>query len=166
MPRARRELRDLVRLRVADTCGAAFGSLSVWRSDPVHTIGAFAVILNEASHVLLCHRTDKDLWNLPGGRVEPDETPWGAVAREVLEEVGLVVAVQRLLRIYAVPRRRDVVFSFLCSITGGELRTSDEADSICWFNAEALPENTSRRHVERIRDALIRPGELVMKAQA
>ncbi len=29
-----------------------------------------------------------DLWNLPGGGMESDETPWQAVIREVVEEVG------------------------------------------------------------------------------
>lgn len=48
----------------------------------MHTIGAFAVVLDKASRVLLCHRTDRDMWNLPGGRVEADESPWVAVLRE------------------------------------------------------------------------------------
>lgn len=34
------------------------------------TIAAFAVILDELDRVLLCHRRDMDMWNLPGGGVE------------------------------------------------------------------------------------------------
>ncbi|MET0168281.1 MAG: NUDIX hydrolase [Vicinamibacterales bacterium] len=47
------------------------------------TLGAFAIILDAGPRVLLSHRTDRDAWNLPGGRVESKETPWEAVVREV-----------------------------------------------------------------------------------
>ncbi|GAC1349101.1 MAG: hypothetical protein NVS4B7_04370 [Ktedonobacteraceae bacterium] len=60
------------------------------------TIGAFAIILDEQQRVLLCHRCDIDRWNLPGGGVCRGETPWKGVTREVKEEVGLDVVVNRL----------------------------------------------------------------------
>lgn len=55
------------------------------------TIGAFCIIENSPGNFLLCHRTDKDLWNLTGGRVEETESPWAAAVREVKEETGLDV---------------------------------------------------------------------------
>jgi ADP-ribose pyrophosphatase YjhB (NUDIX family) len=119
----------------------------------MHTLGAFAIIFDEEAQVLLCHRTDKDLWNLPGGRVELGESPWDTVIREVHEEVGLQVRVERLLGVYAVPERGDLVFNFLCVQTGGALTCSAEADGIGWFKQDSLPANTVRRHVERIVDA-------------
>ena len=51
------------------------------------TIGAFAVILDKERGVLFCHRRDRDLWNLPGGKLETNEAPWEGVVREVKEEV-------------------------------------------------------------------------------
>jgi ADP-ribose pyrophosphatase YjhB (NUDIX family) len=36
---------------------------------------AFAVILNKDNQVLLCHRRDVDLWNLPGGGCNDGEPP-------------------------------------------------------------------------------------------
>jgi 8-oxo-dGTP diphosphatase len=36
-------------------------------------------------------------WSVPGGRVEPGESLHGAVVREVLEETGLEVVVERFL---------------------------------------------------------------------
>src|SRR5438132_1020880 len=57
--------------------GAPEGSLGTALA--TFKIGAFAVILDEQQRVLLCHRRDYDLWNLPGGRVESGESPWDAV---------------------------------------------------------------------------------------
>jgi mutator protein MutT len=131
----------------------------------MHTLGAFAIIFDEKSQVLLCHRTDKDLWNLPGGRVELGESPWDAVAREVLEEVGLEVRVERLLGVYSVPERRDLVFSFLCVRTGGVLTCCAEADGIGWFKQSSLPFNTVPRHVERIDDAFSGNAAVITRTQ-
>jgi len=133
---------------------------------PTHTIGAFAVILDDFSRVLLCHRTDQDMWNLPGGRVEADESPWDAVIREVTEEVGLSVQVKRLLGVYAVPARTDLVLNFLCVPIGGTIRLSDEADAIQWFDLLEIPPNTLPRHRDRIADFFDHHTEVILKASA
>jgi len=46
-------------------------------------IGVFAIIFNEKKEVLLCHRRDYDLWNLPGGGLEENESPWDGIIREI-----------------------------------------------------------------------------------
>lgn len=43
------------------------------------SLGAFAVIFDPQGRVLLCHRRDMDMWNLPGGGVESGELPDEAV---------------------------------------------------------------------------------------
>lgn len=131
----------------------------------LHTLGAFAIVFDEHSKILLCHRTDEDIWNLPGGRLEPGESPWDAVIREVAEEVGLEVRVERLLGVYAIPKRRDVVFNFLCIKTGGTLCCSTEADQIGWFGQNDLPTNTSKRQVERIDDAYRGDASVITRVQ-
>lgn len=119
-------------------------------------VAAFAVIFDEQGRVLLSHRTDMDLWNLPGGGMELGETPWDAVVREVAEETGLIVEVVRLTGVYSKPDKNEVVFNFLCRITGGTLTFTDEADRHEWFVLDALPSNTSQKQVARIRDAAAR----------
>lgn len=57
-------------------------------------IGVFGIIIDEQNRVLLCHRRDYDLWNLPGGGLEKNEAPWEGVVREVKEETGLRVKVE------------------------------------------------------------------------
>jgi 8-oxo-dGTP diphosphatase len=117
------------------------------------TLGAFAVIFDEEARVFLCHRTDRNMWNLPGGKVETHETPWEAVVREVEEETGLHVKVEKLIGVYAAPQKQDLVFNFLCQATGGALRHSPESDQLCWFRSNEIPANTLPRHVERIKHA-------------
>ncbi|WP_218313673.1 NUDIX hydrolase [Halomonas sp. 18071143] len=115
-------------------------------------VGAFAIILDADDRVLLCHRTDMDAWNLPGGAVEPMEAPWDAARREVSEEVGLEVQVEKLLGVYAIPSTETIAFTFLCVQAGGCIRLSDEADDIQWFHQNHLPATTLPRHAERIAD--------------
>ncbi|MCC8244640.1 NUDIX hydrolase [Saccharothrix luteola] len=50
-----------------------------------------ALFLDELGRVLVVEPTYKDHWEIPGGVVEPGETPREACAREVLEELGLAV---------------------------------------------------------------------------
>jgi 8-oxo-dGTP diphosphatase len=124
------------------------------------TLGAFAIIFDAQSRVLLCHRRDMDAWNLPGGGVERGELPTEAVLREVQEETGLESEVERLLGVYGkLNKPNELVFSFLCRVTGGELTLTDESDDIRYFAIENIPSNTSPRQVERILDALDQPSQ-------
>jgi 8-oxo-dGTP diphosphatase len=129
-------------------------------------LGAFAIILDADRRVLLCHRRDLDLWNLPGGGVEPRETPWDAVVREVREETTLVVAIGRLAGIYSKPDQAELVFSFVCTILAGIPTLTDEADEIAYFALEEIPRNTLIKQVERIHDALGADSQPRLKIQA
>jgi ADP-ribose pyrophosphatase YjhB (NUDIX family) len=131
----------------------------------MHTLGAFAIILDADSRVLLCHRTDRDAWNLPGGRVEAGESPWDAVTREVEEETGILMRVDRLLGIYSVPAKNELVLNFLGSAIAGKVRLNAEADAIQWFPRGGIPPNTLPRHIERIADAYANLPGVCLKVQ-
>jgi 8-oxo-dGTP diphosphatase len=52
-----------------------------------------AATLHSDDRILLCHRSPTrrwfpDVWDFPGGHVEPGEAPLQALARELLEELG------------------------------------------------------------------------------
>jgi ADP-ribose pyrophosphatase YjhB (NUDIX family) len=60
--------------------------------------GAAGMILrDEHRRVLLVKPHYKPVWQLPGGHIDPDESPREAAERETAEEVGLKVAAGRLL---------------------------------------------------------------------
>jgi ADP-ribose pyrophosphatase YjhB (NUDIX family) len=118
------------------------------------TIGAFGILFDTEEKVLLCHRRDFNLWDLPGGRVERGEMPWEGVVREVKEEVGLDVEIVRLVGVYGKTQKNDVIFSFICREIGGLLTMTDEADDCAYFSPYDLPKNLSPKHVERIMHAM------------
>ena len=60
-------------------------------------VAAGVLFLDEEDRVLLVVPSYKSFFDIPGGYVEPDETPAAAAGREVLEEIGIAPPVGRLL---------------------------------------------------------------------
>lgn len=60
-------------------------------------VAAGALFFDEAGRVLLVRPAYKNHWDIPGGYVEPGESPRAACIREIHEELGLTVEVGRLL---------------------------------------------------------------------
>lgn len=116
-----------------------------------------AVILREAPlgvEVLLVKRTTPRAWELPGGYAEPGEAPDEALRREVREETGLEVRIERLMGWYwrtgFRPHRSPV---FACAAEGTP-RASQEAVDIGYFPVGRLPLGLFPWYHEVIRDAL------------
>jgi len=127
-------------------------------------IGVYAVIF-EQERVLLAHRRDIDWWNLPGGGMEPDETVEEAMRREVREETGLDVAVERLIGVYSKPQKQEVVLTFRCSVVGGTLSATEESRECRFFTPDALPPNTLPKHRQRVEDALLDLPHAIIRDQ-
>lgn len=107
-----------------------------------------AVVQNDAGHLLLIHKTDNDLWALPGGGHDIGERITDTVVREVLEETGIDVAVRELIGLYTDPGhvmayddgevRQQFSLCFRASPTGGALRTSSESKEVRWVSPTDL----------------------------
>lgn len=119
------------------------------------TIGVFASIFNEAGEVLCVRRNYAPYgWTTPGGRLEDDESPEDGVVREVLEETGYHVSIERLVGIYSAPYKSDLVISFVCSIIGRDpWLPNDEIAEVGFFSMDALPQPMRANTQVRISDA-------------
>jgi len=127
------------------------------------TVAAFAIVFDEQGRVLLVHRTDYDLWNLPGGTLENLESPVDAVKREVKEETGFDIEVGKLVSVYSKSDKNSISFTFSCKIIKGQLTLSNESDKIEYFEIDKIPLNTVISQVERIKSFLEKPNEVIFK---
>jgi len=90
--------------------------------------------------LLLAVRVDLRGWELPGGHLEPGETSDAGLAREVLEETGLVVEVGERTGIYhRTGFLPHTAFVYLCRVRGGTLRPSAETPRVRWWAADRAP---------------------------
>ncbi len=111
---------------------------------------AAAVIVRDG-RVLMVHERSRrsgggEWWTLPGGGLEPGETPEQAVRREVFEETGLVVSAARHVLEMPYPSGMTSVFSV--DVADGEPRIGiddgigPELLGLDWLPAPELPIET------------------------
>ena len=98
-----------------------------------------AVVTGERG-VLLALRRDLMGWELPGGNLACGESHEAALVREVREETGLDVVIERLVGDY----RRSGFFAhharvYAARATGGALAISAETPALAWFATDSLP---------------------------
>lgn len=89
-------------------------------------VAAGALFFDEQHRVMLVRPDYKPFWDIPGGYVEPGETPTEACAREVKEELGISPSIGRLLVVDWAPNPGEgdkLLFVF----DGGTLGSEDQA---------------------------------------
>ncbi len=107
-----------------------------------------AIVTDDPGRILLVHRTDNDLWALPGGAMDIGESIAQAVVREVEEETGVHVEVTGIVGLYTNPRhvmayedgevRQQFSICFTTRLLGGTLRPSTETSEVCFVAPAAL----------------------------
>ncbi len=94
---------------------------------PRKRMGAGALLRDADGRVLLVDPTYKPQWELPGGAVEAGESPFTACRRELMEELGLDLAVGRALVIDWVPPAAGRTEGLMLVYDGGVLSEADIA---------------------------------------
>jgi 8-oxo-dGTP pyrophosphatase MutT (NUDIX family) len=113
---------------------------------------AQGVLRNGAGQVLLCELTYKGEWDLPGGVVDPMESPSDCVVREVREELGVEVRPQGLLAVNWLPPWRGwtdaTVFVFDLGVAADDIVARAalqprEIRALHWVGEEELEERVA-----------------------
>lgn len=115
---------------------------------------ATACVIERDGRTLLVRRavqTGYGLWSMPGGYVDRGEVVEAAAVREVWEETGLVVAVQRLIGVFSDAGNPVVVVAYAATETGGTLAAGPECLDLGFFASEELPPLAFARDAEIIR---------------
>ena len=81
-----------------------------------------AIVLQENKILLVKQRVGRRDWSLPGGRLEQSEKIGDALKREILEETGLSVEIERFLYLTETPGDHLIHLSFLCRCLSGSIR--------------------------------------------
>ena len=91
---------------------------------------AGALIHDEQGRLLILKPTYKKGWTIPGGQIDPGESPWAACRREAYEECGLTVEHGRLVCVDFRPARTDrpggLRFLFDCGSIDDDAQSSIE----------------------------------------
>jgi len=81
------------------------------------------IVLKNESILLVKQEVNKNRkWSLPGGRVEPNETLNVAIKRELFEETGLSVEIERFLYLCEKPKANLLHITFLCKNINGKIK--------------------------------------------
>ena len=107
-----------------------------------------AIVPSERGEILLVHKTDNNLWALPGGGMDVGEYMADTVVREVREETGIEVEVTGVVGIYTNPAhvmayddgevRQQCSICFTTKMLGGRLRTSSETSEVRFVQPSEL----------------------------
>jgi len=118
------------------------------------TVGVRAIVVNQASELVLVRHTYRPGWHLPGGAVDRGESAEDAVVREVREEAGVLVEGRpRLFAAYLSRHQGVDDFPLLYVIDRfrtERLRASAEIAEMRWFAMDSLPPETTRATCRRI----------------
>ncbi|WP_033321215.1 NUDIX hydrolase [Streptomyces yerevanensis] len=121
---------------------------------PLHSVSVAGVVVRDDGRVLAIRRADNGTWEPPGGVLELDERPEDGAVREVLEETGVRVSVERLTGVYKNMSRGIVALVFLCRPVDGVERTSNESTAVEWLTPEEAEKWMGEVYAVRVLDAL------------
>jgi len=136
---------------------------------PKKRICAGVVIVDENMRILLVEPTYQEKWEVPGGKVELDESPREAASRECLEELGFPVEIGRLLVIDWVTQSQTPGDELMFMYATGPVNTSqiilpgDEIHSWMWCDREDVMARVKDFQARRFFSALdaLRDGTFI-----
>jgi len=121
---------------------------------PKHSVSVAGIVIRSDGRILVVQRRDNSHWEPPGGVLELGETFEEGVRREVAEETGVRIEVERLTGAYKNLTRGIVALVFRCRPVAGSASTSDESRNVQWFTADEVRHSMDPAYAIRVLDAL------------
>lgn len=126
---------------------------------PRHVVGVAGVVLDDQRRVLLVKRRDEDVWEFPGGALEPGERLLDGLVREVEEETGLIVQPLALSGVYQNLTLGPIALVFRCRRVSGTERITAETQEWRWVQPDQLSSLLAPAWAVRAVDALDNPED-------
>jgi 8-oxo-dGTP diphosphatase len=120
-----------------------------------HSVSVAGIVVNDEGRVLVIRRRDNGHWEPPGGILELDETFEEGVRREVHEETGVWVEVERLTGVYKNMTRGIVALVFRCAPEEGSLTITDESREVRWMAIGEVGDVMAPAYSVRVTDAFV-----------
>ena len=101
------------------------------------------IILNGQDQVLLArrapHKSNSGLWEFPGGKLHPGESPAECLHRELWEELKIKVAVNQVFREFSteINTANVVLIPNICHFRFGEFQLTDH-DAYSWVKPSGV----------------------------
>lgn len=101
---------------------------------------AAGLILREGRYLIARRKAGvhlEGLWEFPGGKCEPGESPEGCLRRELREELGIEITTPIPFRVirHEYPEKTVELHFFRCSIRDGQAQALD-CDDLRWVELE------------------------------
>ena len=118
-----------------------------------HSVSVAGIVIDDQDRVLVIRRRDNNHWEPPGGILELHETFEQGVRREVLEETGVTVTVDRLTGVYKNLNRGIVALVFRCHAESQPRAATAEATEVRWMHRDEITEAMDPAYAVRVLDA-------------
>src|SRR3954452_24691018 len=116
----------------------------------MHSVSVAGVVVDDAGRVLVIQRRDNGRWEAPGGILERDETFEEGVIREVAEETGVAIEVERLTGVYKNMTRGIVALVYRCHLVAGTAHPTIESLAVDWITPERVAERMIPAYAVRV----------------
>lgn len=134
--------------------------------------GSFVVLFKDDTkqEVFLVYRSDWPIWNLPGGGIEPDESPKDAAIRETHEETHFKIKIVRKIGVYEfIQPKTNVLINyshlFEGRVVSGSFRPEFPGCKGEWLNLNKLPVDITDKTRQRISAAADQNGKPFTKIE-
>ena len=100
--------------------------------------------------ILLLKKSDKDVWDIPGGRKQRKETYLQAATRETIEEIGVIPNFEKVGFYFREDKNNKYKIFYAKVVNPFKCFLSDEHEDYDWFPIKKLPQKLHKKISEAI----------------